>query len=581
MNRRSRKNTRWFGLGVDSSSDSDSSIGDDFENRVIRRKIGEPKTYIAGIEAHIQLACESKIFCACKSTANAIRSFSDPNHLDAYHTDSLKRCKDLFKNVHDILETVTNYIPEEIAYKPFLDHTRPINLKEYIMMYNKSMGTRKIQSVDLEENKKMYLEENKYKCPTCTGEVGSTPHLSPVAILYGIAACKLFDCRISNTLSFDRKSYDYFDLPKGYQVTQTRNPLGTNGSLKLGNGKTIKIRQVHLEEDTAKISENDDTLDYNRSGIGLVEVVTEAVEMAEAEILETCAKIYDIAVKGGLSNGIMHQGNVRFDINLSLGSSQTRVEIKNLNSFSRARRAIRYFQLNDIEKCENNSKNKTEDTKTLELLKTLLNKLQEDPQLHPKENPACGMTLEWNQKEKKLEASRNKYGKESYINCPDPNIPVLYIEDDLIDRIEVSICDNHTNVINENMEKYSNVPIQFLNVINKHYTWVEYFDKFASIMEDPKIAAKFFVNILLPAINSSPEIAISPHKFADLLNCVADNVLNIDTVKRILPDIITNWNGSIMEYVEKHDLRLMGTEETIAIVEKYLQERSIDAESLR
>lgn len=578
---RHRNDHRWFGLGVGISSDSDSSPSDDFEGRTIKRRIYEPKTYVAGIEAHIQLACERKIFCSCKSTATAI-AFSSSKYPGVYQIDSARNRIDLFDKLHDIIKSLADHVPSNLPHKPFIDNSHTLSLEDYIMRYSKSINIGSNSCVNSDESEKMYLEENKYKCPTCTGEVGSTPYLSPIAVLYGIAACKMFDCNISNTLSFDRKSYDYFDLPKGYQITQVKNPLGTQGSVKLDSGRIIKVRQVHLEEDTAKITENDDALDYNRSGIGLVEVVTEAVEMTESEIVETCTKIYDTVMKGGLCNGKMHQGNVRFDINLSFGSSHTRVEIKNLNSFNRIKRAIRQLKHNDIEGCKELGKNERDNMETVKLLKTLLSNLQDETQFNgTKGNSACGMTLEWNQKEKKLEVSRDKYGRESYINSLDPNIPVLSISNDIIEQIGACISDNRNDILNNSIKKYCNIPTQLLNVINKHYTWIKYFDEFADIMKDYKVAAKFFVNILLPSINSNPEIGITPQKFADLLNCVADNFLNLDTVKRILPDLIANWDGDIMEYIEKHDLKLLGKEETVNIVKEYLRKRSVDVASLR
>ncbi|MCF0227210.1 MAG: Asp-tRNA(Asn)/Glu-tRNA(Gln) amidotransferase subunit GatB [Malacoplasma sp.] len=186
-------------------------------------------------------------------------------------------------------------------------------------------------------------------CPLDLGMPGLLPTVNEEAVKKGIILAYALDMDIDLNLRFDRKNYYYQDLPKGYQITQQFHPIGKNGEIKLDNGKTIGIERIHLEEDTAKeIIINDHILlDYNRSGVPLIEIVSRPDIANGQEAVEYLTKLKRILVFMGISDGKMEDGSLRADVNISVmptGSSKfgTKVEIKNLNSFAAVAKAIDY-----------------------------------------------------------------------------------------------------------------------------------------------------------------------------------------------------------------------------------------------
>jgi aspartyl-tRNA(Asn)/glutamyl-tRNA(Gln) amidotransferase subunit B len=182
---------------------------------------------------------------------------------------------------------------------------------------------------------------------------GTMPKLNKEAVILGIKACSGLNLEIARTLSFDRKNYFYPDLPKGYQITQDKNPLGRNGYLEIvkenGEKKIIHINRLHLEEDTAKQIHlaNSTLLDYNRCGVPLAEIVSEPEMSDSSEAMLYVSKLRDILLFLGVSDCKMEEGSIRCDINVSLKPAGqlefgTKVEIKNLNSISNIKLALDY-----------------------------------------------------------------------------------------------------------------------------------------------------------------------------------------------------------------------------------------------
>lgn len=173
------------------------------------------------------------------------------------------------------------------------------------------------------------------------GYPGQLPILNENAVFLALRACLLLSCKIAPLLSFDRKHYLYKDLPLGYQITQLRNPIGTDGIFQ-----SRKIRHVQLENDTAKIiGEENGTilLDYNRSGLALVEIVTEPEFYAIDEAVEFASSLNNCLVNNGITDRNVEDGSFRVDANMNLqldGVMQAKVEIKNVMGFKFLRQAL-------------------------------------------------------------------------------------------------------------------------------------------------------------------------------------------------------------------------------------------------
>ncbi len=198
------------------------------------------------------------------------------------------------------------------------------------------------------KNKPTADEPNSNICPICLGFPGTLPVANKRAIEWTIKTALALDCKIAKKTKFDRKNYFYPDLPKGYQISQYDLPISHGGSLKIGN-KKIGITRVHLEEDTAKLlhpeAANYSLVDFNRSGVPLMEIVTEPDIESAGQAKEFAQKLRLILRYLGVSSADMEKGQMRVEANVSVsknGKEGTKVEVKNLNSFRSTEKAIDY-----------------------------------------------------------------------------------------------------------------------------------------------------------------------------------------------------------------------------------------------
>jgi aspartyl-tRNA(Asn)/glutamyl-tRNA(Gln) amidotransferase subunit B len=238
--------------------------------------------------------------------------------------------------------------------------------------------------VELRTNSKMFCgcpadhfgrEPNTQTCPVCLGLPGALPVPNRKAIEWTILLGRSLEGEIQKFSRFDRKNYFYPDLPKGYQISQYEEPFILGGRIVLDSGKEVRVRRVHLEEDTGKllhqrIDEEDWTLiDFNRSGVPLVEIVSEPDLVTSDEAKEYLEKLHQIVRYLGISDADMEKGSMRLEPNVNLEIEDESklfytpiVEIKNINSFRFAKRAIDYeierqfevFKEKGIEKTKGN-----------------------------------------------------------------------------------------------------------------------------------------------------------------------------------------------------------------------------------
>ena len=211
--------------------------------------------------------------------------------------------------------------------------------------------------VELKTNSKMFCrcsadyfgkKPNTHTCPVCLGLPGALPYPNKKAIEWCLMIGLALNCEISLFSKFDRKNYFYPDLPKGYQISQYDEPFCKNGFIDLSNKKRVGIRRVHMEEDTGKlIHEGNSTLiDFNRSGVPLVEIVTDPDFESAGEVVEYLKKIQQIVRTLGVSNADLERGDMRMEPNISLKNEgqkelpKYRIEVKNINSFKLVDKAI-------------------------------------------------------------------------------------------------------------------------------------------------------------------------------------------------------------------------------------------------
>lgn len=190
-------------------------------------------------------------------------------------------------------------------------------------------------------------------CPVCTGQPGALPSVNREAVRLALRAALAFGCEINKLSAQCRKHYFYPDLPKGYQISQRETPLGINGRFEFisdGEVKSVGIRQLHVEEDAGKLVHRDDgmtAIDYNRAGVPLIEIVTEPELHSARDARAFLEAVRMRLLRAGVSDCKMEQGSLRCDVNVSLREKgdktlHERVEMKNINTFSGAERAIEH-----------------------------------------------------------------------------------------------------------------------------------------------------------------------------------------------------------------------------------------------
>ncbi|MDR3249698.1 MAG: Asp-tRNA(Asn)/Glu-tRNA(Gln) amidotransferase subunit GatB [Mycoplasmataceae bacterium] len=294
------------------------------------------------------------------------------------------------------------------------------------------------------------------------GMPGTMPSVNEQAVKLAVRLAKILDMEIDPVLRFDRKNYFYQDLPKGYQITQQFYPIGKNGKI-IVNNKNVHIERIHLEEDTAKqIHEGKEILlDYNRAGIPLIEIVTKPEIHNKEECIGFLTELKRILTFFEISDGKMENASLRVDLNISIsdtGKLGTKVEIKNINSFSAVTKAIDY-----------------EYDRQSKLLSKKLNIEQE--------------TRKWDESSQTTITMRKKTGLIEYRYMTEPNIlPVdihKLIENEVIDskkdpqQIKSMLVSNslNENIINQLLDDYQLFKIfmcanKKVNDFNLTTTWI-------------------------------------------------------------------------------------------------------------
>jgi len=176
-------------------------------------------------------------------------------------------------------------------------------------------------------------------CPVCLGHPGTLPVINQKAFEFVLKTAKALNCQIAEISQFSRKSYFYPDLPKGYQISQYELPLAVKGELN-----KIKIRRIHLEEDTGRLihQKSKTLIDFNRSGTPLMELVTEPEIKSSEQAKRFCQDLQIILRYLDVSSADMEKGEMRCEVNISLKNKGPKVEIKNLNSFKAVEKSIEY-----------------------------------------------------------------------------------------------------------------------------------------------------------------------------------------------------------------------------------------------
>lgn len=373
-------------------------------------------------------------------------------------------------------------------------------------------------------------EPNTLVSPIDLGYPGTLPLVNKEAVRKAIQLGKALNMKIDNELHFDRKNYYYTDLPKGFQITQQFRPIGSSGVLELTNGNKIQIERIHLEEDTARQQHNEDNtlINYNRAGVPLIEIVSCPDIRSAEEAVEYIESMRLISLFLNISDAIMAEGSLRADINLSTrlkGSKEfgTKVEIKNLNSINNIKKAIEYeFNLQCV-KIMNN---------------------EEIVQQTKRFDEATNQTV----------AMRDKTDAIDYRYFPEPNIPVIQLDQSFIDGIKKS------ELPNEMRKRYldQNIPSEFVEQIINNLDYAKFLDLIpSSIISE---ATKIFFSEMVPlAIKSQVKIHdlnIKTNDFVKAIELVEKGLISGKQLKVLIPKL-QNLDIEVDELVVREKMQLI------------------------
>lgn len=357
-------------------------------------------------------------------------------------------------------------------------------------------------------------EPNKNVCPVCLGYPGTLPVLNKKAVFLGLKLALALDCEINRKSYFARKHYFYPDLPKGYQITQYKHPLAYNGKLLIDN-KKIRIRRIHLEEDSGKLihTTNETLIDFNRAGIPLVEIVTEPDFENSDEVGDFIEKLREILIYLDISDADMEKGNLRCEPNISLKSNEiffARREIKNLNSIKNVREALKY---------------------EIDYQKSLLEKGKEIERA----------TLLWQEKERRTEKMRGKEEEEDYRYFLEPDLPPLILNEEEILKIKKEITELPKERKERLIKEYE-IKEDYLNILIKDKVLCDYYERLMKLVKDKTLATNWLINEVLRILNEKKikidDFPLKIEEFAQFLNLLTDKKLPMGNVKKVFYDLI-------------------------------------------
>lgn len=368
-------------------------------------------------------------------------------------------------------------------------------------------------------------EPNTRTCPVCMGMPGTLPVLNREAVRKAVTAGLMCGCEIARRSKFDRKNYFYPDLVKGYQITQYDQPICRNGKIHIcGKGfsgaplpdKYIGMTRIHMEEDPGKSTHfgNCSGLDYNRSGVPLLEIVSEPDMRSPDEAYAYLAALKQIMQYADVSDCDMEKGQMRCDVNVSIrkrGETAfgTRVEVKNLNSFRAAHRAVAYEIKRQIVLLESGGE------------------VEQD-------------TRGWNDDAGESYVMRSKENAHDYRYFPEPDLlPVVFSEED-IEEFKRSLPEL-PEARRERYVRDFGLTDYDARIITQDRDHAEYFEKAAASSKAPKLVANWFITDLLRLLpetgKSITECPVPPENLAELVNLVHAETINGKTAKTVFEEM--------------------------------------------
>ena len=358
---------------------------------------------------------------------------------------------------------------------------------------------------------------NTHTCPVCTGMPGSLPVLNKQVVEYAVAVGLATNCTITQYCKFDRKNYFYPDNPQNYQISQLYLPICRNGHVEIETPegtKSVGIHEIHMEEDAGKLIHDEwedcSLVDYNRSGVPLIEIVSEPDMRSAEEVIAYLEKLRIIIQYLGASDCKLNEGSMRADVNLSvreIGAKEfgTRTEMKNLNSFKAITHAIA-----------------GERERQIELLEAGQQVVQE--------------TRRWDDTKEYSYAMRSKEDAQDYRYFPDPDLVPVYISDAWLEEIRSRQPEFREERMARIRREYD-IPEYDIGIITDSKHLADLFEQTVAICKQPKKVSNWIMGETLRLLKEkgmdAEDISFSPENLAKLIALVEQKVINSSVAKEV------------------------------------------------
>lgn len=392
---------------------------------------------------------------------------------------------------------------------------------------------------------------NTHTCPVCTGMPGSLPVLNKQVVEYAVGVGLATNCTITRYCKFDRKNYFYPDNPQNYQISQLYLPICRDGYVEIetpGDGadgsdvsvKRIGIHEIHMEEDAGKLVHDDwegcSYVDYNRSGVPLIEIVSEPDMRSADEVIAYLEKLRTLIQYLGASDCKLQEGSMRADVNLSVreaGAEEfgTRTEMKNLNSFRAIARAI-----------------EGERARQIDLIESGEAVVQE--------------TRRWDDGKETSYAMRSKEDAQDYRYFPDPDLVPVSVDEEWLERIRASLPEFREEKRRRYRESYD-IPDYDIDLITDSKHLADLFEATVALGAQPKKVSNWLMvetlRILKERELDPEDISFSPEHLAALIDLAERKVINSTVAKEVF-EVMFAEDVDPAAYVEEKGLKTVTDE---------------------
>ena len=398
---------------------------------------------------------------------------------------------------------------------------------------------------------------NTHTCPVCTGMPGSLPVLNKKVVEYAAAVGLATNCTINQNCKFDRKNYFYPDNPQNYQISQLYEPICRNGYVEIetadGGTKKIGIHEIHMEEDAGKLVHDDwedvSVVDFNRSGVPLIEIVSEPDMRSADEVIAYLEKLRLIIQYLGASDCKLNEGSMRADVNISVreaGATEfgTRTEMKNLNSFRAISNAI-----------------EGEKNRQIDLIESGEKVVQE--------------TRRWDDTKGSSHAMRSKEDAQDYRYFPEPDLVPVCISDEWLEEIRSRQPEVRTEKLARYEQEYE-IPRYDAEIITNSKHMADLFEETVALCGKPKKVSNWLMvetMRLLKEHEMEPEdIRFSAKHLAALVNLADTGTVNSTVAKEVFEQMFAE-DIDPEKYVEEHGLKTVNDEGALrATIEQVIKD---------